>query len=433
MLDKVNSLSTRSLLQITVVLLALIYFVYVISAGRASQVERFESPNPDLFDPSTYTSVGKPDYELYKRIIDTFNEVLDRQPTPSELFENFNRVKSGEGGFSLKKMRDMLLGSGEFSRKDGIQNNSSSQDVAKAVNDAQIKDTVTQAYISAIGKPPTIATVEYLKEQYVKSGLDDAKLKLIIEGLSGKSLKSAPPVAAPQPPVVQTPPPLPPAVHTPAPVHNPTPVSAATPAPVPVAAPASAPVAKKEKTPASKRDAAVVLERPNIFNFYGVSDPSKSVTCPAQKKAATCNKKTPHSKFPVPNYDPNDPNNFDNAMCGCLNKDAMGLNLDRRDQNMLAELQNDRNMEEVELGCGRASTDPMSQCAAAPSSVYTNADDNGKLFPQFSWAVPDKRLPQPPSTMYSQVDQTALLGTLLKDSEKTSVGSIMSPFTYCDK
>jgi len=440
--DFINSLTTNHLLTIGVVLLAILYFIYTLSESRSKLVtEPFDvTEEPNVFMPNTSTSLNTPDYETYKRIIDVYNEILDRQPTPQELFDNFNKIKSGET--TIRKIRDSLLGSGEHDRKDKIQNNTATHDAAKSVNDMQIADTVSKKYVSIAGKKPTEKTIEYLKEQYVNSGMSDEKLSSLIEDMTGTSIdnvyKKAPsaavvakaPVAAsvavkaasaPQAAVHQVPQPTVVADHSqhqPDAAVHPTHPQHSTESQVNTSAQSTA------STYSNTGGSTTIIERPTIYNYYGSANGGKS----CNSKAGHCDKAAADD-MEAPAYDPNDPTNYDNQMSECLNKDAMGHKLDQRDESMLADLQNERNMSELEYGCQRAN--PMLDCAA-DNKVYTNADDSGKLFPGFEWAVPDKKLPTPPSTVYSQIDQTSLVGTLLSDAQKTKVGSVMPGFQYQD-
>ena len=65
---------------------------------------------------------------------------------------------------------------------------------------------------------------------------------------------------------------------------------------------------------------------------------------------------------------------------------------------------------------------------------YLNADDNMVLRPEMRWQVPMRRAPVCYATdlvdYNPSVEQSALIGTLLPDAEKTSVGSIMPKFVY---
>lgn len=64
---------------------------------------------------------------------------------------------------------------------------------------------------------------------------------------------------------------------------------------------------------------------------------------------------------------------------------------------------------------------------------YLNAYDDMVLFPEYKWSVPEKRQPVcyfEQSRVNPSLDQTALIGTLLEEADNTKVGSIMPKFEY---
>eukprot|EP00798_Chlamydomonas_sp_ICE-L_P019624 gene19624-26308_t len=87
----------------------------------------------------------------------------------------------------------------------------------------------------------------------------------------------------------------------------------------------------------------------------------------------------------------------------------------------VADLVKERDADKLKYACDRA-------------SKYINADDTGKLFPEYEWSVPQKRPPVCVSsakcTAHPSIDQTSLIGTLLSDAKNTEVGSIMPKFVY---
>lgn len=73
---------------------------------------------------------------------------------------------------------------------------------------------------------------------------------------------------------------------------------------------------------------------------------------------------------------------------------------------------------------------------SAQNNKYTNADDWGKLFPEYEWSVPERRAPvcvsTAPCTVNASQFQTALIGTLLQEAHDTGTGSIMPKFDYTE-
>lgn len=87
----------------------------------------------------------------------------------------------------------------------------------------------------------------------------------------------------------------------------------------------------------------------------------------------------------------------------------------------LTDLQLQRNVDDVNGMCLR-------------TQKYQNADDFGKLFPQYEWSVPQSRCPvcvaSAPCTVNPSQFQSGLIGTLLGEAQDTGMGSIMPKFDY---
>jgi len=567
-------LDTQTALQGALVVIVIIFIIYVVSQRRAEKVETFEAlrrqeaisriegfedvmPSDSPLSPS--------DYAIYKKVIDAYNKVLDRQPMPSELFAHFTKMKNNE--YDAEKLQSMLLSGDEHSRAELIQNNAPGEDVAKAINDQQINDTILMAYMEQNGdKKPNATTLAYLREQYLASDMNDTALVAAIRAVSANADASKPP-AAPAPPAK-----APTATTTTTtetyapralPLQPPQTTETYAPKGLPLQPPQTTTVDAVAKTniegladeevlppPSKPATVSMVVQRPNIYNIYGQfaedevhgittmisslmstvhptstqtaaaaqPQPKKSTTAepakedaikhmfasllsgvqqksaaqdaapaPASKPAPAPEAKTtpaPKTTEPkpetkpttpanrYPSYDPKDPNNIDNIANACLDKNAMGANLDKRKENILAELKNSRNMNELQFACDRAGGSCAADATNAATSknvaslrtsgtaydkkvtynsikgangtssvgtgdnngafntsngrpIYNNADNSGKLFPEYAWAVPEKRLPDPPESMYGPIEQTALIGTLLTDAKKTSAGSII--------
>jgi hypothetical protein len=112
----------------------------------------------------------------------------------------------------------------------------------------------------------------------------------------------------------------------------------------------------------------------------------------------------------------------DGAKCG-FDKNRLEKVLELNDQQLYADYVNGRN------------NDLNSSCAPN-KSIYTNANNNMVLYPEFKWSVPQKR----PPVCYTKgnhyqplIDQTALIGTLLCDAKCTQTGSILPDFKYEEK
>jgi hypothetical protein len=101
---------------------------------------------------------------------------------------------------------------------------------------------------------------------------------------------------------------------------------------------------------------------------------------------------------------------------------------------------NDRDSKLAKAQLKRDKDDLESRCAAnirqQKESRYLNATDDGKLFPEYAWSVPQQRPPvcinNSGCAVQPSTAQTALIGTLLGDASKTSVGSLRPSFTYSE-
>jgi hypothetical protein len=85
-----------------------------------------------------------------------------------------------------------------------------------------------------------------------------------------------------------------------------------------------------------------------------------------------------------------------------------------------AKYAENRNMNELKYKC-------------KTNKKYSNADDFGKLMPEFKWTMPEASKGACYGTEYSanpMMTQSALIGTLLDDAKDTKVGSIMPDFDY---
>lgn len=110
-------------------------------------------------------------------------------------------------------------------------------------------------------------------------------------------------------------------------------------------------------------------------------------------------------------------------VCLQYTKDGKFANID--DPEFMSKFASERNMDQLRMACGRENK----------MSRYSNATDNLVLIPGQEWSVPQVRQPicyQSTCSVNPQQEQTALIGTLLAESNNTSVGSILPSFTYTE-
>jgi hypothetical protein len=369
-------------------------------------------------------------YKVYQNIIDLYNALLDRAPTTVELEEQFGKLRDPETTYSYQDLRSLLIGSDEYRRRSKTQDNRINQEPARILNDKQVTDTIISTYQRVKASNPSDATVTFLKERYYgELGQNSANLEDFIRRLEGTSMSSAlfnesneiggsvasgasgASVRGAEPLISDSL--MKPLTNTSA--STATTLSNATAEPKKV----SATTTKTDTTTSKKKtqndsqdvDARVI----NIYNLYSSAngpDNSFLIGKDIQNKVMQSLEKTPTT-------------NYDRAT-GELTR-ATPSEIEQRacqqkaqSETQLSRVTAQRNLDELTY-------------AGERSSRYWNADNSGKLYPEFKWMIPQERPPTCYSnTVYTSplLSQTKLIGTLLEDANQTQVGSMMPKFEF---
>jgi len=365
------------------------------------------------------------DDKFYKQIIDAYNHVFDRNPTQTELFTQFERIKEGKSIeditlelFSGETLPDASSMPNDVSGSASTIDNSMDLLIPSSSDSLNLIDTTTT--VSAT-QAPTKAPVKVATQAPTQAPVQ----------LATQAPTQAPTRAPTQGPT-QTPSPTPakasiqpssssqlsptqaPTKPTSTPTHTPTKPSTST-------------------TTTTSNGTTVVFDRPTIYNYYGVDKPSEN----GNSNTTSSNSKTGTVILPGQVSSALDVSSSSNAISKqananstgymiadpvgnptsikVLNKDEAAKQLDLKDKDFQGAYNQNRNMNELQYGCQR-------------NTKYSNATDDMKLFPEYEWSVPQQI---PPVCLHSEnnykspVEQTSLLGTLLQDANKTNVGSIM--------
>ena len=366
------------------------------------------------------TELTNDDYDMYKKIIDTYQKDLDRLPNSTELNHYFNLMKT-DTKFTIDKLNEVLLASREHDILEKNQVNTVQGDLKGNINERQIQLMVVAIYKSVYQVEPNAVTFQYLKTKFIEFELSEDKLINFVKQL--KSAESS---------------------YT-LPTNNQSDVITQ----------GTVPPHGTDGQPTNAEDAySKYIEQSPDTNSFVMSKHEKLHTeTPHGTDGQPKNPKDAYSKYieqspdtnsfvmskhekshtetPPPNsITPKNTESFADQSAGgistekILNSIRNGTGTCKFDRNKIenkstefSALLAQRNGEE----CGRI------------GNKYTNADEDLVLLPELKWQVPYRT----PNVCYGDftkyqplVDQTALIGTLLTDANKTSVGSIMPNFTY---
>jgi hypothetical protein len=336
-------------------------------------------------------------------IIDTYNEILDRNPDRQELY-SFAKMMKNDSNFTLAKLRQVLIASEEFKRLERTQSNKVYVNLQSNITDRQLTMLVSKIYVDVTGKEYLDEdTLKFLKKKFVEFELDEIKLaefisayimnkefeKINIKTVTVESEESKRDNAAienmkKQLEVLQT------QVKT---QTTTTTVGASE---------------KGKKESFIDKDGKTIFTD-NVFNFFGNETANSEVISSLISRGTTIDGDVDTDKV-IDSIK-------DNAECVFSKNGAEDEVLAKYKQE-LADYVNERNRSHMKSVCNRNKK----------YGKYLNADDNMVLYPEFKWSVPQKF---PPVCVgggkcYTPVQsQTALIGTLLNEAEDTKVGSIL--------
>jgi hypothetical protein len=327
-------------------------------------------------------------------VIAIFNEILERHPDAEELQYYSTFIKGNPA--NLEKMKVLLLQSNEYKRLQKLQNNTAYGYLLGGITDRQLALMVLSVYnqVAGSGNKLDDDTMKFLKKKYLEFQLDEKVFKKFVQDfvLFDSSSKTA---------------------------NNNTQVSSKT---------------QQDATAVRANSAITDKLAQSGFEKENKMTPSASSQVPNTAKQSTTTESKDKAKEQYTNKDvqqctpDSKKNNVDtdklikmikeNADCQFSKN---GVDDKYRNEQSLATAVNDRNRDELKNICERNKT----------FSKYHYEDM--VLVPGQEWTIPQKHPPVcygSKGNYNPQIEQTALIGTLLGDAKDTEIGSIMPKFTY---
>jgi len=329
-------------------------------------------------------------------VIAIFNEILERHPDAEELQYYSTFIKGNPA--NLEKMKVLLLQSNEYKRLQKLQNNTAYGYLLGGITDRQLALMVVSVYNQVAGNASKLDddTMKFLKKKYLEFQLDEKVFKKFVQDfvLFDSSSKTA--------------------------NNN-----------------------NKQVSSTSQQDTAAIRANSAItdklaqsgFEKENKMNPAASSQVPSTApQTITTTKTNDKAKEQYTNTDkqqcsPDSKKNSidtdklikmikENADCQFSKN---GVDDKYRTEQSLANAVNDRNRDELKNICERNKT----------FSKYHYEDM--VLVPGQEWTIPQKHPPVcygSKGNYNPQIEQTALIGTLLGDAKDTEIGSIMPKFTY---
>ncbi len=346
-------------------------------------------------------------------IIQTFNELLDRNPTPIEL----NKYKE----YTRDKLVYAVISSDEYVRMEKTQSNEIYSTLPGGITDRQITMKISNVYQTVTGKTYIDEdTMRFFKQKFLEMNLDEAKFKVFLEryvtwqpmndSSIGAVTKTSITKTSTDKNVAQLQEALEKAQHK--------------------ADEKAKKEAEKARKEAAKRaelnrlddddeTARVYYNNATIYNIYTVGS-------------------TDYMGMPNKQY-------LKNISADNVGSTIENIQCQKGDiRNFLSEQNKAKATEYSSLIDSRNKDQLASTCARntrfnALDEDYASVFYSGEVFnkddmvldPSLSWSVPQKRTPICAATARCDVgvlnDQTALIGTPLSDAQLTKVGSILPP------
>jgi len=341
----------------------------------------------------------------YEFIIkDTFNNLLDRNPSSQEL-QRYISLFQTDPQFSKEKLEFIIMASAEYARLQKAQSNAVYASLPGNMTDRQVTLNVTAVYQSTTGSAYIDEdTMKFLKKKYIEMNMNDDQMKDFIKNYvagTAPTTSSAATTAASA------------GVTTTANATKEV-------APASSTTQASTPASTSEKTTAAttgdESEGSFSTEKGDYYNkatiyniftvgtnsYMGVPTNIKQIT-----QAAT-------------------------SAGSCKINPALNSELNNKKASAYSDFLNARNMDGMASSCSRSKhyADVEDDFA---SIFYTQrfTSDDMVLDPSLAWSVPQQR---PPACLNGNCkvetlhEQSALIGTPLNDAKDTMVGSILPPF-----
>jgi hypothetical protein len=321
-----------------------------------------------------------------------FNIVLSRNPTDTEL-QQYAKMMSDDKTFTMEKLIQVLVSTDEYDRLEKMQLNNYNAGLLGGATDRQISMTVDAAYTDIVGKQIDSDTMTFLKKKFISFNLDETKLRQFITDYvtDNPYTQTCQEQGNNYPLVIQEE------------IQNAINTSSQT--SITTSQPAHLSQIPTSTITGEMPSSSAIYNNSQVYNVYVPNQEIlNSLTQSMQSGQDTSgNYLSSQSVLDTINSKAN--NNYNTS---CLVK--------QKDETLLSNEINNRNMEELGSACAR-------------NTAFMNADSDYILRPDQKWTVPEKRTPVCNPSSKCQVvdstDQTSLIGTPLADSKKTSVGSIL--------
>lgn len=340
-------------------------------------------------------------YGTEDAVILAYNEVLGRNPSDKEL-QDYAKKMSKEKEFTMERLIQLLVASQEYQRLEKMQLNTYNAGLLGGATDRQISMTIDIIYTDITGKELDSETKQFLKKKFIEFKLDETKMKSFIKNyVSGSSTCNTSESDTRPKLVLQEQ------------LNKITDEQ------------------KQEKlTDEQKQD------QQEKFAANDATDVSTKQASSSTESTAIAGSAPTTGQNPVYLVVPNQ--ELINSLLQNMNKESdhyvdsqsvldtinkkANCSFDKnavnkqKNETLLSNEINNRNFEQLQSACKR-------------NSAFLNADSEYVLRPDQKWSVPTKRTPVCNPSSKCQVtdstDQTALIGTLINDAQKTSVGSIL--------
>lgn len=169
------------------------YFMYVSQRNiTRQQLTDVISSSADVVSQSLKNNTSSYNTEIYgteDEVIEVYNDILQRNPNPKEL-AYYAKALAKDSEFNLEKLKTVLYGSLEHKRLEDLQTNDVHSDLMEGVTDRQLQLMVTNYYKEVVGDSNIDEdTMKFLKKKLVQFKLDEARFKqFLLAFVSGATL-----------------------------------------------------------------------------------------------------------------------------------------------------------------------------------------------------------------------------------------------------
>lgn len=372
---------------------------------------------------------------LYKSIISVYDMELERMPSMRELNYYSYRMIS-DPKFDTSRLRTVLQSSTEYGILQKNQKNTVNAELEGKMTDAQITLEVRRLYTTVFEEDilPSEEVEKFLKYKYRSYELNEQRFVeflLLLKALENNNIDITKMVDG----TIN--------ISGSASTNNPGILdmliqvnSSGADQNVSTRGETSVSLSTNSTTSSSNKNAGTTGNVYNNSQIYNIINPSKEAmdsildgvedaTRQQQVTSSSYGRGAPTSyKDPLYESLQKEQNNAETCTWD-KNQTEDTLQREHRERNKLAEVQKDRNVDNLRASCKR-------------NSYFLNADENMVLFPEFKWEVPQKRTPLctgscssvEPITIHQSIAHSPLTGTPLEEAENTKVGSMLPRFVY---